>query len=258
MQSVVVEGVADTSSGPGALLEGTLWCGVVFLCPWQGPNRKVMRDTLRVLLPASATSSLAILASSRVQDGAAYRISVELLPKRAGMMQSARLCGPLKRAVISPELAAVNASMNDVVKVRDPWLGSLQRAPKSTCFIGRLRMLNRVCALTIWQNTGEPPEKTIQHASRLIQRLESKIVKLPLVVAKKMIELANEWRDDVGRSHLTTQQLQRRLRLAEISIEPSDPSGNIYLDYSCGDVFGEHGVQVTIGANGKVVGAKMQ
>lgn len=254
MKTVVVTGAAE-GQGASAVMVAGKWCGVVLLKPWQGPDGKVHGDLLHVTLPPVASSAAAMKASARVQVMANLRMEVQLRPKRPNRLPSARVVGSITRVRASSELAAADVELSKVVAVRDPRLGRMKRAPKQTCFEGRMRLLSRPVSVVVWQKTkasAEKTERTVVRASQLIGQLERTLAKVPAQVAKKMLKLAIDWQQGDG-PDITPVKLQRQLRLTEISVP--ETGTRLDLDFDCGDVFADHGVKASVTASGRVMAA---
>jgi hypothetical protein len=253
MKKVVVTGISD-GQGAGAFMDRGKWRGVVLLRPWRAPDGKIHSDTLHVRLRPLASSDAAMKASARVRRKGSLRMEVEFLPKRPNRLTAANLVGRADHVKAGPDLAQRDAKLGEVVTVRDPYLGRLHRPAKSNTFVGSVRLLGRRAMLTIWQKDDHAqPQATIARASSLIQEATPKLAAVPMQVARRMLKLARHWQEDDGRPPITLARLERQLRLTAVSVP--EQCDRLELDFSCGQVFADHGVMARVSAAGRLLGA---
>jgi hypothetical protein len=174
-------------------------------------------------------------ACRRVKEGQAYRFKADLHAKAPNRLWSAELRGRLTTvSTTSDTVAKADAKLTETLRVTDPVLGRLVRKPRQDQFDGRIEVLGRRVPLCVWTS--------VERASALFDRVQSKLPKVPQFVARTMLPLANDvWLD----TPISEPQLLRRLKLTEVSIDDT-----LSLSFSCGDTFGDHGIAVEIGPRG--------
>jgi hypothetical protein len=180
-------------------------------------------------------------------------MEVELLPQRPNMLTAAILVGRATRVKPSPDLAATDAKLSEVVSVRDPYLGRLERPPKADAFTGSLRLLGRRASLTVEHENDRTPQATIAGAASLLRKLEPKLADMPARIAKTLLKPARHWQEDDGQPPITAQTLERLLRLTTVVVPPE--GNQLVLFFECGDVFADHGVMAKVSAQGRLLTA---
>ncbi|MBK9071238.1 MAG: DUF2262 domain-containing protein [Myxococcales bacterium] len=242
---VAIEGVADLDRGGGAVKEGRHWRGVVFLRPWRIlPDGDSSKALLRVLLPPHLNSGDAVRSSKRLTTGKTYRFSATLQPRRPNRLITSELTGRFVRVQGSSGLGRADKTVSATIRLKDPVLGALIRRARTQTYEGRLKLYGRTVSLLV-------DEDAIAGASALFAKTSLRFAEVPKFIAKKMLRLANEtWLD----KPISENEFLRRLKPTEVRVD----SKSVCLDFSCGEIFGDHGLVVKLTGRGGIRDVQLQ
>ncbi len=90
--------------------------------------------------------------------------------------------------------------------------------------------------------------RSLVRARGVVAHVERSLAKLRARVVARLLAACNQWRAQAGERPVTPAAFGRALRLASIAVGSRSSS----LVFECGDLLGDHGVEVGLASTGRV------
>lgn len=236
-----IEGTVQTTGTVGGGAKVAL---VVFLQPWVDGNGRVQRRELRVEVPMKSLAS-ATRAASRWDNE-----SVALTVTKSWAASGNRLEGARAERLSAVKRGEGSGTVTPSRVVEDRLLGQLELDPGSNSLVAHRRTARFDYEVLI--QTGDLGDETqvaqdIERAKQRLRAVERGVARLREAASEKLLATYNEvWND--GSQSISAAQFRRALKISTIHIAP----GRTTVHLSCGDMFGEHGVELRLTPRGSV------
>ena len=135
---------------------------------------------------------------------------------------------------------------NQVNAVNDPVFGTLEWEEAFDWWCSTLEFALEV-EVSIF---GRDLDAVLEARRASFVRTRDREVKLKATIARKMLKLAEDWRDEEEEPEpITLESFKQRISLSELHLHPD---GTAQLFYQNDDVFADHIILVDLDANGKL------
>ena len=235
----VTEVLASSDDGGGT------WNQAFFLSPWREVGGDLRADVVRVDV---AVGRKANLGPGKKLAGKTVVAAVrELGPSPTKWFKGWTARAKARPAVVpAGRVPAAASTSRGPARVRDAVLGMLTvEQGQLTAWRGPRGHRYEVL-ITAPSATSHAP--TLLRARSIVGRVERSLATLREQVVARLHATSNRWRAEAGERPVTRATFARALHLASIAIGPRATS----LVFECGDLLGDHGVEVRLASTGRV------